>query len=38
MTFRSNLDQHPHNLESMQCSGKYWWERSITASEGVLCA
>jgi len=36
MAFRSNLDQHPLNLESMKCSGKYCWERSITISEDVL--
>jgi len=32
MTFRSNLDQHPLNLESMQCTGKFWWQGSITIS------
>jgi len=40
MTLRSKPDKYPLILESIQCSGNYWWRRSIPVSEDVqhICA
>jgi len=40
MTLRSKPDKYSHILESIQCSGNYWWRRSIPTSEDVqlICA